>query len=156
MTEDVQDAQVPRRPESGQEEKEEREKISEENAKKATNLILKSLERDQDKLLNPRILPFSSLNNAYDSLLPYHLFMSPTYDDLIYQTVKRAKEPKNMERVLEKLAEIVLGTKNEPDELHVMEERLRVEEERYYLNKTINYRKTKIKEIEETVLRPSR
>ncbi|KAI5184578.1 hypothetical protein NEHOM01_0253 [Nematocida homosporus] len=116
------------------------------------DVILKALKRDQDKLLNPQTQPFTSLKNAYDSLLPYHLFLSPTYDDLIYQTVKREPKPSNTRATLQALGEILFRQESSIDELAVMEERLRVEEERYYLNKTINYRKTKIKEIEERII----
>lgn len=111
-------------------------------------MILKSLKRDQDKLLNPRTEPFSSVVNAYDSLLPYHIFLSPTYDDMIYQSVKRPAESNDMTGVLDNLATILFSQDNSLDELQVMEERLKVEEERYYLSKTINYRNTKIKDIE--------
>ncbi|KAI5189982.1 hypothetical protein NECID01_0777 [Nematocida sp. AWRm77] len=113
------------------------------------DMILKALKRDQDKLLNPRTEPFSSVVNAYDSLLPYHIFLSPTYDDLIYQTVKRSATNEDMTEVLGNLAVILFGKDSSEDELLVMEERLKVEEERYYLNKTIHYRNTKIKEIED-------
>lgn len=121
--------------------------------KEKKEIVLKCLKRDQDKLLNPRTTPFTSLRNAYDSLLPYHLFLSPTYDDLIYQTVKRAPEEKNVNETIKLIGEILLRQENSFDELCVMEERLKVEEERYYLSKTLTYKNTKIKEIEETVLK---
>lgn len=114
--------------------------------------ILKSLRRDQGKLLNPPTAPFTSINNAYDSLLPYHLFRIPTYDDLIYLRVKRRskEENRNVAKSIDKMIEIVIGAE-EGDELRIMEERLRVEEERYYLGKTLDYKKSKIKPIEEMI-----
>ncbi|KAH9385661.1 uncharacterized protein NEMAJ01_0557 [Nematocida major] len=117
------------------------------------DVILKALKRDQDKVLNPRIQPFTSVINAYDSLIPYHIFISPTYDDLIYQSVNRVPEAHDMTESLSELARILCTEESSADELTVMEERLKVEEERYYLNKTINYKNTKIKDIKERFLR---
>ncbi|KAI5180691.1 hypothetical protein NEOKW01_0975 [Nematocida sp. AWRm80] len=115
-------------------------------------LILKALKRDQDKLLNPKTVPFTSVTNAYDSLLPYHLFLSSTYDDLIYQSTKRTLDTSSMTNTLNNLMKILFNKDLFLDELLVMEERLKVEEERYYLNKTLNYRNTKIKDIEDRML----
>lgn len=117
------------------------------------DIILKALKRDQDKVLNPRIQPFTSITNAYDSLIPYHIFISPTYDDLIYQSVNRVPEPQDMTETLNTLARILCTAENSFDELTVMEERLKVEEERYYLNKTINYKNTKIKDIKDRFIK---
>ncbi|OAG29212.1 hypothetical protein NEDG_01285 [Nematocida displodere] len=115
-------------------------------------MILRALKRDQDKVLNPRTEPFTSVNNAYDSLLPYHIFLTPTYDDLIYQSVKRTTDYKDMTDSLNTLVDILLSPEDSSSELYVMEERLRVEEERYYLNKTAAYRNTKIKDVEERLI----
>jgi Conserved region of unknown function on GLTSCR protein len=113
--------------------------------------ILRFLRRDQGKLLNPQIRPFSSVNQAYDSLLPYHLFKLPTYEDLIYMRVKRKE--KDLSRVIESMAEIVLGEEREVDELRIVEERLKVEEERYFLGKTLDYKNNKAKVVEEMIER---
>ncbi|KAI5172577.1 hypothetical protein NEFER03_1652 [Nematocida sp. LUAm3] len=115
-------------------------------------MILKALKRDQSKVLNPQSTPFLSVKNAYDSLLPYHIFLSPTYDDLIFTSVIRPIEEKNMNNIIADIGNILFEQESFLEELAVMEERLRVEEERYYLNKTINYKNTKIKKIEEQII----
>ncbi|EIJ89110.1 hypothetical protein NEPAR06_1483 [Nematocida parisii] len=117
------------------------------------DIILKALKRDQDKVLNPRIEPFTSVTNAYDSLIPYHIFISPTYDDLIYSSVNRVPDIQDMTETLDSLTKILCTEEDSFNELTVMEERLKVEEERYYLNKTINYKETKIKEIKQRFIR---
>ncbi|KAI5192476.1 hypothetical protein NEMIN01_2040 [Nematocida minor] len=117
------------------------------------DIIMKALRRDQDKVLNPKIQPFTSVTNAYDSLIPYHIFMLPTYDDLIYQSVNRVPESHDMTETLNNLTRILCTEENSFDELSVMEERLKVEEERYYLNKTINYKNTKIKDIKDRMIK---
>lgn len=117
------------------------------------DIIIKALRRDQDKVLNPKIRPFTSILNAYDSLIPYHIFMSPTYDDLIFQNVNRIPDLQDMSETLNSLARILCQEENSFDELAVMEERLKVEEERYYLNKTIDYKNTKIKEVKDRLIR---
>lgn len=117
-----------------------------------TDMILKALKRDQDKMLNPQTTPFTSANNAYDSLLPYHVFLSPTYDDLIHQSVQRKSKVSISPKTFGALAVLLLSKDDSKEEMGVMEERLRVEEERYCLNKTIHYRKTKVREIEERYL----
>ncbi|KAI5162828.1 hypothetical protein NEAUS03_2116 [Nematocida ausubeli] len=117
------------------------------------DIILKALKRDQDKVLNPRIEPFTSITSAYDSLIPYHIFLSPTYDDLIYSSVNRVSDLQDMTETLSSLANILCSEEDSFNELIVMEERLKVEEERYYLNKTIDYKDTKIKEIKQRFIR---
>lgn len=106
---------------------------------KAKNILNIAFQHDQSSLLQPSFTPFSSVADAVERLLPYHLALNAgQYDTDTHFTITPDEDIQATLSALETRFQTIIHTqhsKRVPTELLLLEQRLCLEEEKFLLQK---------------------
>lgn len=97
--------------------------------------IMNSLYHDQHFVTQPKIIPFQDKQHAFNMLLPYHIFSTPSTDDILFEeSVKNENLYENIEQTIENVQNI-LNDHEQTKKQNIVIDLLITEEQKYLANK---------------------
>lgn len=107
--------------------------------------ILNFLYKDQYQLTHPDIRPFENIKHVYEYLLPYHIYNSPSYDDLLFMCSKENRHLMEEVRKVTTKVFTTLSSYDSAEDDNIVIDLLLTEEHKYFTGRLCEYLKEKKK-----------